>query len=197
MTPDISKYPDLALISLLKKGDQDAFSEIFNRYHMQLYHYAFAKIKEEAAAKDVVQDVFIKLWANGKNMAADSNLSHYLYRSIHNRSLDWLKSQSVREDYVSSFQVFLDVAVEGTDYRIREQDMDNLIEEEVSRLPRRLQEVIFLRRKEQLSNKEIAERLGLSEQTVETHFKRAFRVLRGKLRTIVPLSFFLHWWLSN
>ena len=191
---DVSKYTDVELVYLLRKGDREAFSEIFNRYHLQLFRFTYKKVKEEEVAKDVVQDIFVRLWANSTNISSDTKLSNYLYRAVYNRSLDWLKSQSVREDYVASFQHFLDGVVEGTDYRIREEDMDHLIEAEVAALPPRMREVIDLRRKENLSNREIAERLGLSEQTVETHFKRAFRVLRGRLRTTIPLGYFLYWW---
>ena len=97
------------------------------------------------------------------------------------RSLNVLSRQVIREEYVHSFQQMIQQNTQEADYHIRETDMENLIEAEIATLPPKMREVFEMRKKEYLSNREIAEKLGISEQTVETHVKRALRVLRLRL----------------
>jgi RNA polymerase sigma-70 factor (family 1) len=187
--PDFSKHTDQELVVHLQSGNERAFTEIFNRYRGPLFQFIYKKTGDEEIARDIVQDVFIRIWDKRREINLTGSLSSYLYRAVFNRSLDLLKHYAVREEYIVSFQQMLQAVQGGTDHRIREHDMERVIELELAALPARMREVIQLRRKEYLSNREIAERLDLSEQTVETHMKRALRVLKTRL---MPVLIFLY-----
>ncbi len=187
MMPDFSKHTDQELFSQLKLGSEHAFTEIFNRYRSPLFQFIYKKTGDDEIARDIVQDVFVKIWDRRREISLTGSLSSYLYRAVFNRSLDVLKHHAVREEYIVSFQQMLQSVQADADHRIREHDMERVIELELAALPVRMREVIQLRRKEYLSNREIAERMDISEQTVETHMKRALRVLRVRLMVFMIL----------
>lgn len=178
---------DLQFASLLQGGDEFAYAEIFKRYNSLLYTFAFKRIRDEDEAKDIVQDVFLKLWQNRESLVLHTSLSSYLYRAVLNQLLNRLKHITLHQDHIESFQIFMNDKSLQTDYRIREKDMQALIQLEVAALPPRMREVFTLRSQEGLSNREIAEQLGLSEQTIETHMKRALKVLRSRLSIAITL----------
>lgn len=183
MEPFKYTYTDEELVALIKEGDRNAFAELFDRYQALLYRFTYKKILQEDSTKDIIQDVFISMWRNRETLDTDSPIKFYLFKAVNNRSLDWLKSNAIRREYVNSFQFHLETVYEHTDYRVREADMKKIIATEINALPDRMRTVIYLRQEQALSNKEIAKNMGITEQTVETHFKRAFRVLRARLKS--------------
>src|SRR5690606_10577319 len=98
-----------------------------------------------------------------------------------NRILNVFKHRVIKEEYVHSFQQMIEETAQGADYRIREKDIEKVIEMEISTLPPKMRTVFEMRKKEFLSNKQIAEKLGISEQTVSTHMKRVLKLLRIRL----------------
>jgi RNA polymerase sigma-70 factor (ECF subfamily) len=183
-------YPDAILTDLLKTDDEAAFNEIFNRYDRLLFIYAYKKLQDKEEAKDVVQDVFINLWSVRKNLGLTGELNVYLYACVRNRALNLLRSKNNMDKYIGSLQSFMEDNKDA-DYLIREKDISSLIEKEIAALPPKMREVFELRRKEYLKNKEIAQRLNISEQTVATHIKRALKILRVKLGLMLYLSILL------
>lgn len=182
---------DHELILLMKKHDESAFKEIYERYCGLLYVSALKKLRNEDEAKDVVQEVFIVLWDKRADLNFYSSLSSYLFKAIHNRTLNIFVHQKYKDDYASSLQHYLDQENPQADEQLREKELAALIEREVSALPEKMREVFRMSRNEQLSHKEIAEKLGISELTVKTQVKKALRALRLKLGLVIYLAFLL------
>ncbi len=178
---------DPELCDLLKEGNENAFAEIFRRYQAPLFDFAYKRIRDKDEAKDIVQEIFVKLWNNRTEVQIKTSLRSYLYRCVLNGVLNILNRQVIREEYVCSLQQMIEEHTQEADYHIRETDMERLINTEIAALPPKMREVFELRKKEYLSNREIAGKLGISEQTVETHMKRALRVLRMRLGVNVLL----------
>ncbi len=178
---------DQELCALLKEGDEKAFARIFNRYQGPLFDFAYKRIRDKDEAKDIVQEIFVRLWNNREGLKIKSGIRTYLYRCVLNGILNNLSRQVVREEYVNSLQQMIDEHTREADYHIREADMEKLINVEIAALPPKMRMVFEMRKREYLSNREIACKLGISEQTVETHMKRALRVLRLRLGAIVFL----------
>lgn len=172
---------DQELFALLKEGNEKAFADIFNRYQAPLFDFAYKRIRDKDEAKDIVQEIFVRLWNNRADLQIRTSLRSYLYRSVLNRVLNILSHQVIKEEYVNSLQQMIEANTQAADYHIRETDMEKLIEAEIAALPPKMREVFEMRKRKYLSNKEIAGKLGISEQTVETHMKRALRVLRVRL----------------
>jgi RNA polymerase sigma-70 factor (ECF subfamily) len=184
-------YSDSELAFLLTQDDEQAFTEIYNRFYGLLFIHASRRLNDDEEAKDVVQQLFESLWIKRSQVEADGNLSAYLYTAIRNRILDVFSHQKVENKYVDSLQNFMDQDHILTDYRVREKQMAALIEQEIAALPPKMREIFVLSRKENKSHKEIAAELGLSELTVKTQVKKALRILKSRLGLFVYVAFLL------
>ncbi|WP_285054515.1 RNA polymerase sigma factor [Pedobacter ginsengisoli] len=187
-------YIDQELIVLLKQGDHAAFTEIFNRYDRLLFIYAYKKLKDKEAAKDIVQDVFIVLWSARQNWEMKGSLVSYLYAAVRNKALNVFRDKAIGDKYLASLGDFINNGAATTDHLVREKEISSLIEQEISALPEKMRLVFTLRKHHFMSNKEIAEQLDISEQTVETHMKRALKTLRLRLGLVLYLVVYLDLW---
>ncbi|QKJ29019.1 RNA polymerase sigma-70 factor [Mucilaginibacter mali] len=186
-----TELTDAELIAAMRDGDEHAFREIYVRNSKLLIIYAHKKLKDIDEAKDVVQEVFANLWANRGACAVESNLSGYLYRCVLNKVLNIFRHKDISQWHVEGVQQLLDQGLPDTDYQVREKDIARVIEREIQALPPRMKEVFDLRRKEYLTNKQIAERLDISEHTVATQIKKTLKILRGRLGRELYSIFFL------
>lgn len=190
----MSQYTELTdaeLIAAMREGDEHAFREIYVRNSKLLIIYAHKKLKDIDEAKDVVQEVFANLWANRDACAIESNLSGYLYRCVLNKVLNIFRHKDISQWHIEGLQQLLDQGLPDADYQVREKDIARIIEREIQALPPRMKEVFDLRRKEYLTNKQIAERLDISEHTVATQIKKTLKILRGRLGRELYSIFFL------
>lgn len=178
---------DEQLSSLLQQGDSNAFKEIFERFYGLLFTHAYKRLADEDEAKDLVQELFEVLWTKRQQLVITSTLSSYLYTSVRNRILNYIDHKKVQEKYVSSLGEFLEQDTYCSDYLIREKQLSDLIEQEIDALPTKMREIFILSRKKNLSHKEIADKLNLSEQTVRTQVKKALRILRPRISTFAYL----------
>ncbi|MHA4894315.1 RNA polymerase sigma-70 factor [Pedobacter sp. PWIIR3] len=178
---------DLNLFTLIKAGNVDAFTEIYNRYFDLLYIHALKRVRDEDAAKDLIQDLFTALWNKREKLDQLTNPSHYLYTATRNGVLNYIARQKVESAYTTALPNLEAVGINQTDYLTREKQLQALIDKEVGELPEKMRLIFQLSRSEGLSHKEIAVRLGLSELTVKTQVKNALRILRGKLGIVLYL----------
>jgi RNA polymerase sigma-70 factor (family 1) len=189
---DYDSLSDLELVVLIAKGDENAYAEIYKRYHILLYLYAYRKLNDKESAKDVVQEIFLNLWNKREKYSFNTSISGYLYRSVRNKAFDIFAHKRIEDDYISSLQDFLDSDHTVTDHLIREKEISTLVDKEIAMLPDKMREVFILSRKQYMSHKEIAEHLNISESTVNKQIKRALKILRGRLGLILYLLYHLY-----
>jgi RNA polymerase sigma-70 factor (ECF subfamily) len=187
-----TSFTDAELAGFLKLGDKAAFTEIYDRYNGLLYIYACKIVKDEDVAEDLVQELFIYLWNKRQAINFKSSIASYLYSAVRYKFFDLLDKQKVQTDYVQAFQLFLDQGEYVTDNYILEKELSATIEKEIANLPAKMREVFLLSRKEHLSNKEIAERLHISEKTVKNQVSTALKTLKLKLGLVVFLFFLIY-----
>jgi len=169
------------LLLLFKTGDRKAYEQIYHRYKFILHNHAWNKTRNREESQDIIQEIFTMLWAKRESLDVNTNLSGYLYTSLRNYILNQIVHKEVQEKYITSIKSFVDQEPVIADHRIRENQLKALIEKEIDALPPRMKEVFLLSRKENLSHKQIAERLGTTEQTVKKQMTNVLKVLRGKL----------------
>jgi len=177
---------DIELVQLLKSNDEAAFNEIYKRFQGLLYVYASRITREENEAEDIVQEIFIYLWDKRSTLALD-NLSAWLYQAVRYRFFDRLDRLKVRTHHRTSLQSFLDQGNYNPDEYVRERELVQQIEKGIAALPVKMQEIFTLSRKEQLSHKEIAARLNLSEKTVKNQVHNALRILKTRIGVFLSL----------
>ncbi|TSJ44476.1 RNA polymerase sigma-70 factor [Mucilaginibacter corticis] len=172
---------DQALVAFLKEGAQGAYTEIYDRYIFNLLNHAYNITRNREEAKDIVQEVFTKLWAKRHEVEITTNLAGFLYTAVKNIILNEVNHKSVQSKYYSSILRFSVTPEIVTDHRVRENQLTAIIEKEIAALPPKMRQVFTLSRKKHLSHREIAERLGISEATVSRHISNALKELRVKL----------------
>lgn len=149
---------------------------------------------DERVAEDLVQDLFIFYWEQKQQISAD-NLQSYLYKSLQNKCLDYLKHQMVVEEYNARIRIaeariaFLNNQTDSNDVlrQVIDSDLRDQIEASVSKLSPKAAEVFRLCYYDDLPHKEIADRLGISVRTVESHIRNAVLFLREDLKDLLVL----------
>jgi len=189
---DLNALSDAELLTLLKDSDRDAFAAIYERYFSALYLHAYNRLRDNGEAKDMVQELFAQLWEKRETGDLKTNLSNYLYTAVRNRVLNALAHQQVRSKYFQSLLLVVDPSQSITDHRARERQLAAIIEKEVQALPPKMREVFELSRKANLTYKEIAGALDITEQSVRSHVKGALKILRVKLGILVYIAFLFY-----
>lgn len=185
-----SAYTDEALVPLLQEGDHEAFTEIYNRYHGPLYIFAYNRLKNREEAKDIIHELFLKLWTTRTQLQITGRLSVYLYTAVRNHIINAISHQQVASRYIDSFISYIEqIDHQSADHLARHNDLQAFIEKELANLPPRTLEVFELSRQTTLSRKEIAERLGISEETVKSHMHHALKLLKTRLGGLFFLVF--------
>jgi len=186
-----SSYTDLQLITLLKKDDVEAYTEIYNRYSGLLQNHALKKTGDFDEVNDILQDVFTNLWLKRHEIASSVNLAGYLYIAVRNRLFNILAHTKIKNNYIlQSLEDFMVKDTYQADSLIREKELAEIIDQEINALPLKMREVFILRRMEYLSHLEIAERLNISQQTVAKQVSNALKILRVKLNRFILIFFF-------
>ena len=186
------------LTEKISKNDRNAFDELFRRYYPMMISYARLFLKDEWA-KDVVQDVFLSVWKNRKSLDPDKPLSKYLLKSVFNRSCTYLKVRKRTQGLSGTPAMAIDEM--GSSYynpdkntiiqNLYQADMRKRLNEALDTLTPKCREVCSLSYVDDLSNKEIAEKLGISVRTVESHLYSALKQLRMKLSSEQVFLLFL------
>lgn len=175
-----SLHSDEKLLTMIKIGDRDAYSEIYQRYWPLLYRHAIKMLKNGDESEDVVQDVMVNFLRKAPELGDDTSVGAYLYTSTRNTILNIFTRSTVHDTYLTELVGFMKDGYEITDHLVREKILAKLIEAEIQKLPARMREVFELKRKQNLSYKEIAEKMNISELTVKTQMNKAITALRSK-----------------
>lgn len=182
-----STLNDIELTGLLKQGDTTAFAQIFAKYKGLLFSHVYKKIRDREEARDIVQDVFTGLWTKRGQINPETNLGGYLMMAVRHKVLDLVGHKDVQSRYFVSLSHFAQEQEGATDHPIREKQLQSVIDREIAGLPEKMREVFLMSRISNLSHKEIAAQLGISEQTVSTQIKRALKLLRRRLGLMLYL----------
>ena len=176
-----SNLPDTTLTSLLKEGDRVAFTELYNRHWKLIYAHVYKMLRDEDEAKDVVQEVFGNLWIKAATIKSNLNVSGLLYTAARNKVFDLIEKNKVRSDYIGEIASFVSDPANKNIDTIDEKRIMEILERELQKLPPKMKEIFELSRKDDLSHKEIAAKLNISEQTVKKQVQNALKLIKPKL----------------
>lgn len=182
-----SNYTDQQLTALLKVEDQYAFSEIYNRYMPLLLRHAVDMLHDEDQAQDVVQDIFQMLWEKAGALEIHTSISAFLYASTRFRVLKEIRHSKVANHYADLVKTELEKGVMSTDEAIDEKELARKIENGLSKIPAKMRIVFELSRMQELSHKEIARKLNLSDHTVKRQISNALKIIRESLNKGISL----------
>lgn len=170
--------------------DEGAFEETFKSHFKALHAYACAILKDEDEAEEIVQNIFLKLWERRESIHIQTSLKAYLYQMVYRDSMNLIRHEKVKQKHqqitkyqANNEQLHMD---EGQDEELMRE-----LKRALQTLPEKCRKVFLLSRYESLKYQEIAERLGVSVKTVETHMGKALKHLRVELADFLPILLFL------
>src|SRR5688572_11920362 len=183
--------PEDQVVSLYQHLTPDEKVEVlFRKYYAPLCKSLYKILRDATIAEDIVQEVFLKVWEKRESLQMDEAIQSYLYRSCYNTALNFLKQQKKNSDIDT-----LEVALPGgetAEKNLAYLETEAEILKAIDSLPPKTKLVFSLSRFEELSYKEIAERLDISLKSVEKHMGIALQRLRENLKEyLVGLLLFL------
>ncbi|MEL7588682.1 MAG: RNA polymerase sigma-70 factor [Prolixibacteraceae bacterium] len=172
--------------------DEKSFEELFRVYYRPLCYYARKFALDHVESEEVVEQVFLKLWEIREVISIEKSASAYLYRSVRNQSINYLKQRITfsknKEDYALKLRqsrLFSAISEEDGASALLARELEQQINQAINDLPEKCREIFLLSRSGNLSIKEIAEKLHISTNTVQKQISIAI----AKLREI--LSYYL------
>jgi RNA polymerase sigma-70 factor (family 1) len=176
------KLNDEDLVPLIEAGDKGAFEEIYDRYWLKLYLFAYNQIGKKEEAEDLIQNLFENLWKK-RQESNIRNLSTYLKVSVKYLAVAHIKSMINLRKY-QEYLIFQEIyaTTSGEDI-INYSDLQTAVENAMKKLPEKTVEVFKMSRYDRKSVKEIAAYLNLSEKAVEYHITKSLKVLKVELHS--------------
>jgi RNA polymerase sigma-70 factor (ECF subfamily) len=186
MDPSSPNTEEQTWLTGLRNGNEEDLERIFHRFYRYLTVTAYQLIPDEGKAQDLVQDLFFSLWTKRANLSITGSLKAYLRKAVVNRCIDEIR-RNKRQGTTSDEQLPYQAASQtGADALLETSDLQREINQAVDSLPERCRAVFSLSRFHDLSNKEIAAKLGISVKTVENQMTKALKLLRKALASHLP-----------
>ncbi len=169
------------LIIRISEDDEAAFNTLFQLYHKRIYSFAFKLLNSTVEAEEVVQNVFLALWNQRKNLNISVSITSYLFGIARHQAYDFIRQKINHESYAEYFLEQNDDYAFVTEDVVVYNELENKIRHYIGMLPDRRREIFLLSRMEKMSYKDIAEKLSISENTVDTQIRHALNFLRRQL----------------
>lgn len=188
---------DKHIVNRISRGDKKAFSRIFESNYRLMYAIARKYLKDDDRAMDAVQNAFIRLWEKRTELDRDTNLHNLLYTILKNGILNEIRNN--RLHYEKLYQ--LAQQQNDTSYELFQENgrerLAKLLRNKIKTLPLQQRAICELKLNENLSNMEIAEKLGIALPTVKVHYYKALKTLRKlKDSEMLLIVLILHEWIS-
>ena len=179
---------EVQIVRRMNNGDEEAFRDLFNLYYKRLTIYASGYLVNYSVAEDLVQDLFVDLWAKRTSLTITTSVSSYLFSAIHNRCIQHLRKIKVRDNWqhkqilkLREAEIMLNHSSDFSHSEMELKEIQDAISIELSNLPARTREIFELSRNHLMSNQDIAVKLNVSIKTVEYHISKALNKLRSSL----------------
>jgi RNA polymerase sigma-70 factor (ECF subfamily) len=168
------------------------FKQVFDTFYPRLLRFVKGYVCDRFDAENIMQDVFLRLWEKWMFLPEDINLQAYLLTMVKNRCMDFLKHQQVVKRHSVNWNSAVQQEIAFNYYassRFDPEQMDiesleRLVEKAINELPEQCRKTFALSRYEGLKYKEIADKMGISVKTVETHISHALKILRVALKDL-------------
>lgn len=182
-------HTEKELVKKLKDGDSFAFEVLFYKYRNKVKGFAVKLVPAQIDPEEVVQEVFVKLWLKKDTINPEKDFQSYLFSIAKHLVLDYLKSAVNRKLYFVGEHLQQDLLVEDGFETPLTEDMEEKLQKLIDEIPERRRAIFRMSRFEGLSYKQIAERLNISENTVDSQIRNALAFLRKEFRKMALLIF--------
>jgi RNA polymerase sigma-70 factor (ECF subfamily) len=166
----------------IKLGDQQAFELLFRKYYVRLCTFSNKFLNDTEESRDVVQEVFAKIWEGRDEIDPEDSLKSYLFKITQNLSINKLRRKKVELRYTEIYKL---VYIEYQEFSVHDSLIAKELEEHIAKtinmLPAKCRQIFELSRNKGLKYKEIANSLNISIKTVEAQMSKALQSLRDEL----------------
>jgi len=174
------------LINGIMTRNKIVFDFVFHYYYSGLCAYCERITGSQQAAEDIVQDLFVYLWLKHYKINITSSLKNYLFTSVKNRAIDYIKHEKIKVDKLNSLSNPDGSTNNLSSLWFAESELQEIVEKGLEKLTPCCREIFQLSRFEGLKNQEIAEKLSISKRTVELQVSNALKILRSELKPYFP-----------
>lgn len=175
------------LLSALRQDNKEAFSLLFQKYYTDLVLFCGSFVRDKSSCEDIVQSIFLKLWNDRRSIRIETSLKSYLLRAVRNSCFDEFRHLEIVRQYESDpDHSVLDCY--DTDNYILYSDLSAHLQQALDQLPAAYREAFEMNRFEGLKYREIAEKLNVSERTVEVRVGKALEILRKQLKEFFQIA---------
>jgi RNA polymerase sigma-70 factor (ECF subfamily) len=171
------------LIEQVHQKNGKVFHDLFNTFYNSLVYFSTRYVGRQEVAEDIVQELFLDLWESERKYLSYASFKTFLYTSVKNASLDWLRRKEVEKRYLSLLERESD---DAADLKIMEEEIHRALLQVVDELPPRCREIFNLHLQGK-KNEEIAALLDLSILTVKTQKKKAVHHVKARMGTLYAL----------
>ena len=182
----------LELVEGIRSGDAGSFEHIYHMYAKRVYGVAKSFYLDHADAEEMVQEVFFKLWKNRSNLRSDLSIQSYIITISRNTVLKFLRSQTVRSNYVSEMISSAEQGENSTETSYEFNELQNKLSAVMDELSPQRKRVFQMVKLDGVKIDEVAEMMGLSKRTVEHHLFHATKFVKNhlSLSVVVALVFY-------
>lgn len=192
---------DAQLINGIRKGDHDTFRFIFDHYYALMCSIAYEYVEDYHLSQNIAEDVMLSIWEKRELLNISTSVKSYLLTSVHNKSIDYLRSYSREAEVVSFESEIGSSSCYIPDQEMFEQiilsELEDKIEDIIREMPEECRKVFLLSRYGDKSYAEIADELNISINTVKYHIKKALSLLREELKDYILAITALYFYLFN
>ena len=180
---------DKKLLDNLRSGNKNTYNTLFRRYYPMLCTYC-CKFTTLEDAEEIVQDLFVWIWDNKSLLDIQTTFNQYLFKAVYRRALNRItQNNAVLKTNTCYFENMREMLEDVDFYQMEE--LKSQIEIAIGKLPDKYRESFLLNRFEDMSYKEIAEKLNVSPKTVDYRIQQSLKLLRIELKDYLPASLFL------
>ena len=168
-------------IEKMKAGDRESFNQVFRRYYSPMVRFCVRYVADSDLASEIVQDLFVKLWSNREKISFNTSFESYMLTSVRNSALTYINKE--RSHAEANLRVFSEES-DNTDpsETLQSNNLEESYRKILKDMPEKRREVFLASRYDGLKYSEIAEKLGISQKTVEAQMSAAIKQLKDGLK---------------
>lgn len=164
-----------------QRGNRQLFNQLFSDYYVNLCRFAYTYLKDNDDSEEIVQEVFITLWENRAKLVINTSIRSFLYTSVKNRSLNFIRNRNTRLSHEDEFAREQAAILSHITNFCEREELNHLIDEAITELPEQCRIIFEMNRNHELTYTDIAKQLIISPKTVENQIGIALKKLRIKL----------------
>ena len=180
---NLDRYKNIDLLEQLKKDSPFAFQILFDKYSQKIYHFSLSYLKDKEEAEEIVQEVFMKIWSSRDKLVDNPSFESFLFIIAKNAILNTIRKSNCHQAYLNYSKLHPEKNI-LLDEELDFNELKRAYQKSIEKLPPRRKEIFYLSREKNLSNVDIAKKMGISVKTVENQMTSALAEIKKNLRSL-------------